>query len=88
MSTGIRFNKVVRELNIGLQTAVEFLEKRKELGEVKSDPNFKLNDKQYNALVELSRKTKRKRTMRPRYFLKNIRKRNSVSIPSTGQRHC
>ena len=56
MSTGIRFNKVVRELNIGLQTAVEFLEKRKELGEVKSDPNFKLNDKQYNALVEAFKK--------------------------------
>ena len=31
---------------------MEFLEKRKELGEVKSEPSFKLNDEQYNALLE------------------------------------
>ena len=31
----IRLNKALRELNIGLQTAVEFLEKRSELEEVK-----------------------------------------------------
>ena len=30
----IRLNKALRELNIGLQTAVEFLEKRKDLGAV------------------------------------------------------
>ena len=48
----IRLNKALRELNIGLQTAVEFLEKRKELGEVKSEPSFKLNDEPYNALLE------------------------------------
>ena len=38
-------------MNIGLQTAVEFLEKKPELGEVKSDLNFKLSDEQYHALV-------------------------------------
>lgn len=48
----IRLNKALRELNIGLQTAVEFLEKKSELGEVKAEPTFKLNDKQYEALVE------------------------------------
>ena len=47
----IRVNKAIRELNIGLQTAVEFLEKKPELGEVKSDLNFKLSDEQYHALV-------------------------------------
>ena len=47
----IRLNKAIRELNIGLQTAVEFLEKKQELGEVKSDLNFKLSDEQYHALV-------------------------------------
>lgn len=46
----IRLNKAIRELNIGLQTAVEFLEKRQELGEVKGDPNFKLSDEQFKAL--------------------------------------
>ena len=47
----IRLNKALRELNIGLQTAVEFLEKRSELGEVKAEPSFKLSDAQYNALT-------------------------------------
>jgi translation initiation factor IF-2 len=46
----IRLNKALRELNIGLQTAVEFLDKRKDLGEVKAEPSFKLNDSQYEAL--------------------------------------
>ena len=48
----IRLNKALSELNIGLQTAVEFLEKRSELGEVKQELSFKLNDQQSNALVE------------------------------------
>ncbi len=41
----------MRELNIGIQTAVEFLEKRANLGEIKADLNFKMNDEQYAALV-------------------------------------
>ena len=48
----IRLNKAIRELNIGLQTAVEFLESKKNLGEITADQNFKLNDEQYRALVE------------------------------------
>ena len=48
----IRLNKAIRELNVGLQTAVEFLEKKPELGEVKSDLNFKLSEEQYKALVD------------------------------------
>ena len=54
----IRLNKAIRELNIGLQTAVEFLEKKQELGEVKSDLNFKLSDEQYHALVGAFRNDK------------------------------
>ncbi len=46
----VRLNKALRELNIGIQTAVEFLEKHAQLGEIKSDPNFKLTDEQYAAL--------------------------------------
>ena len=46
----IRLNKALRELHIGLQTAVEFLEKKSELGEVKAEPSFKLSDAQYAAL--------------------------------------
>ena len=53
----IRLNKALRKLNIGRQTAVGFLQKRAEgLGEVKDDLNFKLNDKQYAALVEAFKK--------------------------------
>jgi len=48
----IRLSKAIGELNIGLQTAVEFLEKNSRLGEVIPIPSFKLNDEQYAALVE------------------------------------
>ena len=58
----IRLNKALSELNIGLQTAVEFLEKRSELGEVKPELSFKLSDKQYTALVEAFKQDKEVRT--------------------------
>ena len=50
---GVRLNKVLSELNIGLQTAVDFLKKKNRLGEVKEDatPNTKISDEQYEALV-------------------------------------
>jgi len=50
---GVRLNKVLSELNIGLQTAVEFLKKKSHLGDVKDDatPNTKITDEQYEALV-------------------------------------
>jgi len=50
---GIRLNKVLSELNIGLQTAVDFLKKKNRLGDVKDDatPNTKISDEQYEALV-------------------------------------
>lgn len=52
----IRLNKAIRELNIGLQTAIAFLQKRTDLGNVRDDPSFKLNDQQYAALVEAFKK--------------------------------
>ena len=58
----IRLSKALSELNIGLQTAVEFLEKRSELGEVKQELSFKLNDQQYNALVEAFKQDKEVRS--------------------------
>ena len=50
---GVRLNKVLSELNIGLQTAVDFLKKKSSLGEIKEDatPNTKISDSQYEALV-------------------------------------
>ncbi|NPD90815.1 translation initiation factor IF-2 [Xylanibacter muris] len=50
----IRLNKVLPELNIGLQTAVDFLKTKKELGEIRDDANLstKISDEQYHALVK------------------------------------
>ena len=56
---GVRLNKVLSELNIGLQTAVDFLKKRNRLGELKEEDvstNTKISDEQYEVLVgEFSR---------------------------------
>ena len=51
---GVRLNKVLTELNIGLQTAVDFLKNKKSLGEIKDDANVnsKISDAQYDALVK------------------------------------
>jgi translation initiation factor IF-2 len=50
---GIRLNKVLTELNIGLQTAIDFLKNKKSLGEIREDAtsNTKISDQQYEALV-------------------------------------
>ena len=45
----IRFNKVTKEFNIGLQTAVEFLQK-KGFSEVEANPNYKITEEQYALL--------------------------------------
>ena len=72
---GIRLSKAIRELNIGLQTAVDFLTKRKDLGEVKADPNFKLNDEQYQALVDSHKTDKDLRTLASTIFPKRKEKK-------------
>ncbi len=50
----IRLNKVLTELNIGLQTAVDFLKNKKSLGEIRDDANVntKISDEQYQALAK------------------------------------
>ena len=67
----IRLNKAIRELNIGLQTAVEFLEKRNDLGEVRADLSFKLSDEQYDALVNQFRKDKQEKDLAGKLFQKH-----------------
>lgn len=71
----MRLNKALRELNIGLQTAVDFLKKRSELGEVKDEPSFKLNDAQYKALVEAFKQDAAVRTEAEKLFKKPKEKR-------------
>ena len=69
----IRLNKALRELNIGLQTAVEFLENRKELGEVKAEPSFKINDEQYQALNDAFSTDKEVRDQAEKLFTKKTK---------------
>ncbi len=51
---GVRLNKVLTELNIGLQTAIDYLKNKKSLGDIKDDANVntKITDEQYDALVK------------------------------------
>jgi len=77
----IRLNKALRELNIGLQTAVEFLEKKKELGEVKSEPSFKLSDAQYAALVDAFKQDAAVRNEAEKLFQKKVKERKPAPAP-------
>lgn len=67
----IRLNKAIRELNIGLQTAVEFLKKRNDLGEVRDDLSFKLSEGQYKALVEAFQSDKEVRSQAEKLLQKH-----------------
>lgn len=77
----IRLNKALRELNIGLQTAVEFLEKKSELGEVKPELSFKLNDDQYGALVEAFKQDAEVRNQAEKIFQKKPKEKKRPSTP-------
>ena len=77
----IRLNKALRELNIGLQTAVEFLEKRNELGEVKAELNFKLSDEQYKALNDAFSQDKEVRNQAEKLFTKKTKEKKRAPEP-------
>ncbi len=82
----IRLSKALRELNIGLQTAVEFLEKRSELGEVKPEPSFKLSDAQYNALVAAFQQDKEMRTQAEKLLQKKPKEKKSNKEDNRAER--
>ncbi len=46
----VRLNKVARDLNVGVQTIVEYLQKKG--FEVDSNPNTKISDEQHNLLIK------------------------------------
>ena len=46
----IRLSKVTKECNVGLQTVVEFLQK-KGFGDVEASPNSKISEEQYELLA-------------------------------------
>ena len=84
---GVRLNKVLSELNIGLQTAVDFLKKKSDLGEVKDDatPNTKITDEQYNALVNEFSTDKAVKTQAEQLFPKKP-KEKKVEKPATPEK--
>ena len=47
----IRLNKAIKECNVGLQTAVEFLQNRG-FADVEMDMNAKISDEQYELLLK------------------------------------
>ena len=79
---GVRLNKVLSELNIGLQTAVDFLKKKSNLGEVKDDatPNTKITDEQYEALVEQFSNDKAVKTKADMLFVKKPKEKKPEKV--------
>ena len=73
---GVRLNKVLTELNIGLQTAIEYLKNKRSLGEIKDDANVntKISDEQYEALVKEFKRDKDVKTQANMIFPKKEKK--------------
>ena len=84
---GVRLNKVLSELNIGLQTAVDFLKKKSELGEIKDDAtsNTKISDEQYEALVNEFSTDKAVKTQAEQLFIKKP-KEKKVEKPAAPEK--
>lgn len=82
---GVRINKVLNELNIGLQTAIDFLKQKRQLGEVRDDmtPNTKISDEQYEALVKQFGVDKSVKKQAEALF----KKTNNNSSTSTDNKH-
>ena len=78
----IRLNKAIRELNIGLQTAVEFLQKKGDLGEVKNDLSFKLTEEQYKALLDEFKGDKEVRNRAEQLFVKHPKEKKREQEPA------
>ena len=74
---GVRLNKVLSELNIGLQTAVDFLKKKSSLGEIRDDAttNTKISDEQYQALVDEFSTDKAVKTQADMMFTKKVKEK-------------
>ena len=74
---GVRLNKVLSELNIGLQTAVDFLKKKSSLGEIRDDAttNTKISDEQYQALVDEFSSDKAVKTQAEMLFPKKVKEK-------------
>jgi translation initiation factor IF-2 len=79
---GVRLNKVLSELNIGLQTAVDFLKKKSSLGEIRDDAttNTKISDEQYQALVDEFSSDKAVKTQADMLFTKKVKEKKVEKV--------
>ena len=80
----IRLNKVTRDLNVGITTVVEFLQK-KGFADVEANPNTKITEEQYALLVKEFSKDKNLRLESEKFIQERQNKdRNKASISIDG----
>ena len=84
---GVRLNKVLTELNIGLQTAVDFLKKKNSLGEIRDDvtTNTKITDEQYEALVQAFSGDKAVKTQAEKLFTGKKKEKKPEKQPAKAE---
>lgn len=79
----IRLNKVTRDLNVGIATVVEFLQKKGHA--IEANPNTKITEEQYALLVKEFSKDKNLRIESDKFIQERQNKdRNKVSISVEG----
>ena len=78
----IRLNKVARDLNVGIQTAVEFLQKKGFT--VEANPNTKITDEQYALLVKEFNKDKNLKLESESISLERHKENSRAMAASTG----
>ena len=75
----IRLNKVTRDLNVGITTVVDFLQKKGYV--IEANPNTKITDEQYAALVKEFSKDKNLKMESEKIFQERQNKeRNKASV--------
>ena len=80
----IRLNKVTRDLNVGITTVVEFLQK-KGFADIEVNPNTKITEEQYALLVKEFSKDKNLRLESEKFIQERQNKdRNKASISIDG----
>ena len=79
----IRLNKVTRDLNVGITTAVEFLQKKGFV--VEANPNTKITDEQFE-LLKKEFSTDKDLKMKSERFLqeRQTKERNKASVAIEG----
>ena len=76
----IRLNKAIRELNIGFQTAVEFLTKKYNLEDSQLELTSKISDEQYESLIEVFKKDKETRNQVTQLFQKKPKEKKKTEV--------